>query len=116
MKDSLINAISNVLGMLITGGFGYFIAKGQNRKDLTINDRQLLSEDEKQFRAELVAELQRNREEIMALRAEVDTLRRQNINLEIENKQLQFKIDELRAELQRRYATDEEEEVEELLE
>lgn len=116
MRDSLMSAIASVLGMFVTGMFGYMTAKSQNKKDMTISDRQLLSEDERQFRAELIAELARNREEINSLREEVERLRRQNINLEFENKQLQLKIDELRMELQRRYHDEDIEATEEVKE
>lgn len=101
MYEDNLTAIIGLIGMIITGLFGYLTAKHKVKKDITINDRKLLSEDEKQFRKELREELLRNREEINHLRKEVETLRRMNINLEMENKQLQAKIDELRAELKR---------------
>lgn len=103
MNENVITALASVLGMFITGGFGYLVARNNNKKDLSINDRQLLSEDERQFRQELKTELANNRKEIEGLRLEVENLRALNLNLELENKQLQIKVDELRQALQGRW-------------
>lgn len=91
----VIVAIVSALG-------GVLVARNTNKKDLTINDRQLLSEDEKAFRHELKEmiesykkELQNNRDEIKALREEVATLLDANLNLTLENKALQVKVEDL---------------------
>lgn len=101
LEENVITSLISLAGMLITGFFGFLVAKGKARREFMISDRQLLSEDEKKFRQELMEELLRNRNEINSLRKEVETLRKMNLNLEHENKQLQAKIDELRVELKR---------------
>lgn len=106
MDKELLQIIIPVIVAIVSTLGGFIVAKSNNEKDLTMNDRQLLSEDEKAFRKELKevidsykVELQQNREEIKKLREEVATLHAINLELTLENKTLQTKVDELRAEL-----------------
>lgn len=83
----------------------FIVAKSKNK----ITYRQLLSEDEKQFRADLKAiigsykqelrdtreELKESREEIKELREEIIKLHQINLNLTMENQKLVGKVDEL---------------------
>ncbi|MCY8197720.1 hypothetical protein MOC90_06055 [Bacillus spizizenii] len=88
MKDSFISAIASVLGMFVTGGFGYLVARNSSKKDLTINDRQLLSEDEKQFRTELKEMMLAYQDQVKELTSEVDRLTKSNLSLETQVQQL----------------------------
>lgn len=103
LTQIIVPAIVGVIGSLAS----YLIAKNANKKDFNIADRQLLSDDEKSFRQELresitlyKAELEDARAEIRALRDEVAQLHRVNLELTLENKELQKKVDGLRSELQ----------------
>lgn len=116
MKDTLISAISSVIGMFVTGGFGYLVARTNNKKDLTINDRQLLSEDERAFRTELRDMMLASQEQVKWLTAEVERLTKSNVALESQvqalttrNESLEKQVntltrvnEQLRNELQRR--------------
>lgn len=116
--DKYLQIIIPAIVAIVSTLSGIWIAKNTNKKDLTINDRQQLSEDEKAFRQELKEmiesykkELQNNREEIKALREEVATLLEANLNLTLENKTLQVKVDELQQILVRFEKEKKEEEV-----
>lgn len=100
MKDSVISAIASVLGMFITGGFGYLAAKNTSKKDLTINDRQLLSEDERQFRTELKEMMLKYQEQVRELTAEVERLTRANLALEAQVQQLTARNESLEKQVQ----------------
>lgn len=116
MKDSLITAIGSVVGMFVTGGFGYLVARNTSKKDVTINDRQQLSEDERQFRTELKEMMLSYQEQVKELSAEVERLTKSNLALEaqvqsltIRNESLERQVhtltevnEQLRKELQRR--------------
>jgi predicted nuclease with TOPRIM domain len=100
----LIPAVTAIVGSIVT----LLIAKGANKKDVTMNDRRSLSEDEKAFRKELKdaineykVDLEGAREEIKALSVEVAQLHQINLELTLDNKRLQDKVDELREEVQR---------------
>ena len=87
----------------------YFVTSSNNKKDLTVSDRQLLSEDEKIFRKELKDTINMNRDEInslkketksykdeiSSLRDEVRLLREVNLHLEVENQKLVIKVENL---------------------
>jgi ACT domain-containing protein len=86
----------------------YFATKNTNKKDviisdkeLTMSERQLLSEDEKSFRAELREELEGAKTEIREMRKEIGILHEANIKLMIENKHLQVTVEELTTELKK---------------
>lgn len=92
----------------ITASIGTFLAvKNTNGKDIAVNDRQALSEDEKAFRQELKdgmngykRELEEARIEIRNLSGEVAQLHLINLELTMDNKRLQAKVDNLTAEVQ----------------
>lgn len=87
----------------------FIVSRNKNKKDLDIKSRELLSEDEKQFRADLKAiigsykqelqdtrsELRASREEIKELREEIAKLHQINLNLTLENQKLVAKVQEL---------------------
>lgn len=100
MKDTLISAIASVVGMFVTGGFGYLVARNTSRKDVTINDRQLLSEDERQFRTELKEMMTSYQEQVKELTAEVDRLTKSNLNLETEMQKLTARNESLERQVQ----------------
>jgi uncharacterized protein involved in exopolysaccharide biosynthesis len=92
LMQIIIPAIVGVLSSVTT----FLVAKSSNSKDLTVNERQRLSEDEKQFRAELMAiinsykvDLEASRKEIKELREEVASLHK--INLELTSELQKFK-------------------------
>lgn len=94
--------MATLLVAIISSGTTFLVTKVQTKKDLKINDRNSLSEDEKIFRAELRStieeqrkELREARDEIAELRKEVAELHDVNLKLTIENKQFQIKVAEL---------------------
>lgn len=95
MKDTLITAIASVVGMFVTGGFGYLVAKGNNKKDTTINDRQLLSEDERAFRSELKEMMNTYQDQVKELTDEVARLTMSNLGLERRVQQLTYQNESL---------------------
>jgi hypothetical protein len=113
----LIPAIVGLVSSVTT----ILVARTNSSKDLTMSERQLLSEDEKHFRAELMetinsykADLEASRKEIkelrnevadvhkinLELRSEVANLHKINLELTVDNKQLQLKVDGLTKEVQ----------------
>lgn len=100
--DSLINiAIPTMVG-IISSVTTYLIARGNNVKDISINHRQQLSEDEKNFRQELKSivdsykgQLEEALGELRTLRKEVAELHTANLNLTLENKHWRIKVEEL---------------------
>lgn len=96
-------ALTAIVGSIVT----LLIAKNASKKDLAMSDRKALSEDEKAFRQELKdiinghkADLEEARGEIRTLSDEVAQLHKINLELTLENKRLQVKVDDLRTELQ----------------
>jgi uncharacterized coiled-coil DUF342 family protein len=99
----LVPAVTAIIGSIVT----FLVAKNTTKKDLTMNDRKALSEDEKAFRQELrdsikgyKDDLDEARKEIRMLSDEVAQLHKINLELTLDNKRLQEKIDDLRTELQ----------------
>ncbi|MGG3801259.1 hypothetical protein [Metabacillus fastidiosus] len=116
MQDSFIAALGSIIGIFVTGSFGFLAAKNQSKKDMTINDRQLLSADEKQFRNELKEMMLSYQDKVVNLTAKVEELTKANLSLEtqvqsltLRNESLEKQVqtltqvnEELRRELQRR--------------
>lgn len=112
----MVQAISSIVGMFITGSFGYLMARNSSKKDVTINDRQLLSEDERLFRTELKDMMLNYQEQVKGLISEVERLTLSNVELQtqvqsltVRNESLERQVhtlaevnDQLRTELQRR--------------
>jgi septal ring factor EnvC (AmiA/AmiB activator) len=98
-----------VVVAIVTSITTFIVAKGRNKKDMSVNDRKLLSEDERQFRADLKEiigsykkeleetrnELKESREEIGELREEIAKLHKLNLLLSLENQKLVLKVEEL---------------------
>lgn len=106
MDATVIVAIIGGVAGTIGSFLGYMSGKNANKKDLAISERQLLSQDEQAFRAELretlnfyIEESKAYKEEISMLRAEVNQLREENYALILENRQLNAKVDELMSRL-----------------
>lgn len=109
MDWTSLESVAPLASALVSGIFTYFVTLSKNKKDLTMHDRTLLSQDEKEFRAELRAEIKAYKEEIKAykeelkdLRDEISQLREINLQLEIENRELNSKVDILVTKLERR--------------
>lgn len=107
MTPEVMQIVVPVLTAIIGSVGTFWATKNTNRKDITMNDRKALSEDEKIFRQELKeiingykADLEGAREEIRNLSEEVAQLHKINLELTLENKRLQVKVDDLRTELQ----------------
>jgi predicted nuclease with TOPRIM domain len=107
LNNDLLNVVIPAVVGIVSSVTTFFVARSNNSKDLTISDRQQLSEDEKAFRQELrdtintyKQELEEARREIKELRQEVAELHQVNLNLTLENKKLQAKVEELKNELQ----------------
>jgi predicted RNase H-like nuclease (RuvC/YqgF family) len=107
---SLSNVVADVLP-LITGVGGILstivVTKITSKKDISINDRIQLSKDEQEFRKELretftsyKEDLEKSRMEINSLREEMVKLKDANLELTLENKILQNKVETLTFELQ----------------
>lgn len=86
-----LGAVGTLVGSVIT----YFVTKNNNRKELAINDRMQLSKDQYQLIAELRQMMTEQKDEIEGLRDEIRQLQAVNINLTIENRELQEKIQNL---------------------
>lgn len=105
MKANIMENINAYLTFLVAVGSSLttlWVSKLNSKKDLTINDRTSLSEDEKDFRRELREtinqynqELKNARGEIVELRKEVSALHKINIRVTLENKKLHTKVGEL---------------------
>lgn len=72
-----VNALVALAGVLVTALGSVAVTKFNNRKDLTLSDRQQLSQEQKQIREEL-------REEIKSLRDEMKIWRDRSLHLEDE--------------------------------
>lgn len=110
MNDTWLSALSSVGGMLVTGTFGFLVAKQNNKKDMTINDRQQLSKDEREFREKIIERMNLLQEQVDKYHAKSIELeeivvlwknkyveldkewRMKYTELEMENKQLQNKV------------------------
>ncbi|MGE8056224.1 hypothetical protein ACQKOD_20255 [Bacillus mycoides] len=91
MKDSLISAIASVLGMFITGGFGYLTSKNKSTSNTSIDtstNRHSLSDDERQFRIELKDMMLTYQNQVKELTLEVARLTKANLQLEVQVRQL----------------------------
>ncbi|MED3541361.1 hypothetical protein ABEX53_10815 [Bacillus toyonensis] len=91
MKDSLISAIASVLGMFITGGFGYLTSKNKPISNTSIDtstNRHSLSDDERQFRIELKDMMLTYQNQVKELTLEVARLTKANLQLEVQVRQL----------------------------
>lgn len=84
MNDTLLQQVGAVVGMVVTGGFGFLIARVPRKKD----ERQLLSEDERHFRSELKDMILTSQAQVKELTNEVGRLTRSNLSLEIKVLQL----------------------------
>lgn len=85
MDANLIAPIFSALGVIVTALSGYWVAKRNAKKDIAVNDRQLLSQDERDFRSII---LQENKE----LRERLETLTVEFNQLKVENGRLQLRI------------------------
>lgn len=80
----------------VFGGLGtWFVTKSNNKKEVTINDRRQLSQDQYQLISELRDMMTDQKDEIEQLRKEIKDLQTVNVALTIENKELQAKIHSL---------------------
>lgn len=103
---AVISAIAAALGTIATAILTFLGTRSSDRKDITINDRQQLSKDEQQFRAEMreqIRELQelvnQYRQQIVSLEEEVRQYKLRITELEIENRWLKAEIHELKKKL-----------------
>lgn len=94
MDATILAAIAAAAGMIIGKLFDTFMAKGKNKTDTTISDRQMIMQETAALRQEM-------REEIRILRSEVSQLREENFQLRAENTRLLLRISELEDELKR---------------
>lgn len=107
MSPEVMQVVVPVLTAIVASIGTLLATKNTNTKDITMNDRKALSEDEKLFRQELKeiinthkVDLEEARQEIRMLSDEVAQLHKINLELTLENKRLQVKVDDLRTELQ----------------
>lgn len=95
MDANVMIAIIGGAVSLSTGIIGYISGRNNNQKEVSISDRQLLSQAEQTFRAELREELRIYKEEIKALKQEIEVLRQENFKLLTENRSLNTKVESL---------------------
>jgi hypothetical protein len=108
-QNGLLQVIVPVVVAVVSSLGTLFVTKSNNKKEMAVSDRQLLSEDERNFRQELKEtialykdeivslreETSAYKEEISALRDEVRLLREVNLHLEVENQKLVVKVENL---------------------
>lgn len=91
MNETLLQQVGTVVGMFVTGGFGYLAARIPKKKD----DRQLLSEDERQFRTELKEMMLAYQDKVVDLTDKVELLTESNIELKKSNVALEGRVTQL---------------------
>lgn len=106
MDASLVSALIGGIGVIATAVSSYLVAKQSTKKDQAINDRQQLSKDEQQFRSEMWERIRsleelvdKYHQRITELEDQLRESKVQYAELEIENKCLSTKVEELEGEL-----------------
>jgi chromosome segregation ATPase len=109
LEQNWLQVVVPVVVAVVSSLGTLFVTKSNNKKEMAVSDRQLLSEDERNFRQELKEtialykeeivslreETSAYKEEISALRDEVRLLREVNLHLEVENQKLVVKVENL---------------------
>lgn len=95
MDASVISAISGFGGILVTSVVGVIVAKVNNKKDLTINDRQLLSKDQQQFYDMVMNQVRLLQDRADNLETEVGHWKAEALQLRTENTALNDKLSHL---------------------
>jgi peptidoglycan hydrolase CwlO-like protein len=96
---SEIAALSGFAGVLVTSVVNIIVAKANNKKDMTIQDRQLLSQDQQQFYDMVMNQVKALQERADHLESEVIKWKEEALQLRLENNQLKAKIKELEGRL-----------------
>lgn len=94
-NSTLITSTLALIGVIITAIISYKVTRQTVNRDMLTTHRLSLSQDEKDFRSDLLVEVKSYRDEIRTLMQEVDSLRDVNAELQMTNKMLGIKIDEL---------------------
>jgi len=94
-NSTLITSTLALIGVVVTAIISYKVTRQTVNKDMLTTHRLSLSQDEKDFRSDLLAEVKSYRDEIRTLMKEVDSLRDVNAELQVTNSLLAIKIDEL---------------------
>lgn len=80
---------------------GLWVARNNNKKDMSISHRKSLSEDEQKFRTDLLTEVDSYRDKIESLMEKVDKLSVENAELKGINIKLLAKMDVMQESLDR---------------
>ena len=94
-NSTLITSTLALVGVVVTAIISYKVTRQTVNRDMLTTHRLSLSQDEKDFRSDLLVEVKSYRDEIRTLMQEVDSLRDVNAELQVTNKMLAIKIDEL---------------------
>ncbi|MGM7682872.1 hypothetical protein ACSVDA_12035 [Cytobacillus sp. Hm23] len=92
MDASTISAISGLVGVIVTSIVGLIVNKINSRKDITINDRQQLSQDQLQFYDMVMNEVTVLRNRADKLEKELSNWKQRATQLELENNDLRAKM------------------------
>ena len=78
LDPNIIAPVVSGIGVIITAIYGYKSTKRSANKDEKVNDRQLLSKDEQEFRSTILQENKILRETVEELTSEVNLLKIEN--------------------------------------
>lgn len=127
MEPTVVTAIISGLVGVVTAIIGYMTARNAAKKDIFVTDRQQLSQEQQQLRAEMREEIKSLKEEVarwtnryleleanmeqlkitnLTLQMEVDKWREKYDALLVENKELTARVNELEGELRKRRKED----------
>lgn len=120
LEPTVLTALISAGVGVVTAIVGYLTAKNSAKKDIFVTDRQQLSQDQQQLRAEMREELKYWREKYDRLEEQMDGLVTTNVKLQAEvelwkekyehiskeNEILTKRVSELEGELRKRHYTE----------
>ncbi|MEC0276873.1 hypothetical protein [Peribacillus frigoritolerans] len=95
MDASVLSALYGFGGVVVTSVVGIIVAKVNNKKDVTINDRQLLSQDQQQFYDMVMNQVKALQDRADLLENEVIKWKAEALQLRTENTELNAKVNHL---------------------
>lgn len=95
MDASVISAIAGGVGVAVTSVVSLVVARVNSKKDVTISDRQQLSQDQQLFYDLVMKQVKEYGERADLLEAEVVKWKEEALQLRIENSELRAQINHL---------------------
>lgn len=92
MDASVISGLSGFAGIVVTSVVGIIVAKVNNKKDITIQDRQQLSQDQQAFYDMVLSQVKTLQERADQLELEVARWKTEALQLRIENAELNARL------------------------